>query len=121
MFFKAIASCHSISIFNNSFLGDPLEIKMFKSTRWLLDENTIQSNDKDQRDGVLAYVRPSANIPKKRNLNTTSQASRVTEQSVDESMISEGDHADLLAGQTKGADFQYKIGILQRFDFASSL
>jgi cation-transporting ATPase 13A2 len=35
---EAMASCHSITYVNNELIGDPLEIKMFESTEWELDE-----------------------------------------------------------------------------------
>lgn len=41
---EAMASCHSITYVNNQLLGDPLEIKMFESTGWELDERNTVSN-----------------------------------------------------------------------------
>ena len=47
-----MASCHSITYVNEEMIGDPLEIKMFESTDWKLNETDLP------RD-VLVSVRPS--------------------------------------------------------------
>jgi cation-transporting ATPase 13A2 len=57
---EAMASCHSITYVNNQLLGDPLEIKMFESTNWELDEKNMVSNSSiATNDLILAFVRPS--------------------------------------------------------------
>lgn len=54
-----MASCHSITYVNQKLIGDPLEIKMFESTNWELDEKNVASNSSlAVNDLVLAYVRP---------------------------------------------------------------
>ena len=56
---EAMASCHSLTYINEELLGDPLDIKMFESTNWILDECNIISNSlTSPLDLVLAYVRP---------------------------------------------------------------
>lgn len=37
-FFESLASCHAISLVGQQYIGDPLEIKMFESTEWILEE-----------------------------------------------------------------------------------
>jgi len=40
-------------------IGDPLEIKMFESTNWELDEKNLVSNSSlAVNDLILAFVRP---------------------------------------------------------------
>ena len=34
-----MASCHSITRVNGEMIGDPLEVKMFESTGWILEES----------------------------------------------------------------------------------
>ena len=41
---EAMASCHAITYINKELVGDPLEIKMFESTDWVLDETNSLSN-----------------------------------------------------------------------------
>jgi len=55
-----MASCHAITYVNNEMIGDPLEIEMFNTTGWTLDESIKMSNAEINSDAVvLAYVRPS--------------------------------------------------------------
>ena len=35
-FLVCMASCHSLTILDNNIIGDPLDIKMFESTKWIL-------------------------------------------------------------------------------------
>ena len=59
LFNEAMASCHSITYINEELVGDPLEIKMFENTDWILDEtNTVSNSLISQNDLVSAYVRP---------------------------------------------------------------
>jgi cation-transporting ATPase 13A3/4/5 len=51
---EAMASCHSITSVNEELIGDPLEIKMFELTDWILDERM----DEDGGASTLAQVRP---------------------------------------------------------------
>ena len=35
---EALACCCAVTNVNGSLIGDPLDVKMFQSTRWVLDE-----------------------------------------------------------------------------------
>jgi cation-transporting ATPase 13A3/4/5 len=37
---EAMACCHSITYVDGHLIGDPLEIKMFQSTKWKLFEES---------------------------------------------------------------------------------
>lgn len=50
-----MATCHSITYVGDELIGDPLDVKMFLDTQWVLEETT-QENSEDEL--VLAYVRP---------------------------------------------------------------
>jgi cation-transporting ATPase 13A3/4/5 len=52
---QVMAACHSITYIGDELVGDPLEIRMFESTKWVLDEQS----DNSSNDIVLAYVRPN--------------------------------------------------------------
>ena len=41
---KALASCHSLSVFDDKLTGDPLDIKMFESTNWVSEVELNLSN-----------------------------------------------------------------------------
>lgn len=56
---QVMASCHSITYVQDELVGDPLEIKMFESTKWQLDEQCAATNSLLANDEVvLAYVKP---------------------------------------------------------------
>lgn len=41
-----MATCHSITIMNDELKGDPLDLKMFESTNWILEEANISDDTK---------------------------------------------------------------------------
>ncbi|KAJ1522556.1 hypothetical protein ONE63_001742 [Megalurothrips usitatus] len=43
---RAMVSCHSLTIIDGKLSGDPLDLKMFESTNWLLEEPEIDDNSK---------------------------------------------------------------------------
>ena len=45
---EVMASCHSITTVDDELLGDPLEIKMFHSTDWELDETVQKEKDNEE-------------------------------------------------------------------------
>lgn len=45
-FLYGMVSCHSITIMNGELKGDPLDLKMFESTGWILEEANIAENNK---------------------------------------------------------------------------
>lgn len=52
---EALASCHSITYVNGSLIGDPLDVKMFEATGWILEEQ-LEEGAADEL--ILAYIRP---------------------------------------------------------------
>ena len=63
LFNEAMACCHSITYINEELVGDPLDIKMFENTEWILDEtNTVSNSLINQNDLVSAYVRPKVDV-----------------------------------------------------------
>ena len=42
---EIMATCHTLTYVNNKLIGDPLDIKMFESTKWSLEENQQQNYD----------------------------------------------------------------------------
>lgn len=41
-----MVTCHSITIINGEMKGDPLDLKMFESTGWVLEEANISDDMK---------------------------------------------------------------------------
>jgi len=57
LFLESLASCHSITYVKGELIGDPLDVKMFEATGWVLDEESLSHltvND----EIVLGYMHP---------------------------------------------------------------
>lgn len=52
-----MASCTAVTYANGELVGDPLDVNMFRSTGWILDEAVPSGGFGDQV--ILAYVHPS--------------------------------------------------------------
>ena len=55
LFVECTATCTSITCVKGELIGDPLDVKMFEATEWLLDE-THRSETGD--DLILANIYP---------------------------------------------------------------
>lgn len=44
LFQEACASCTAITYVNGTLIGDPLDVKMFEATGWILDEPHTKQN-----------------------------------------------------------------------------
>eukprot|EP00095_Tigriopus_kingsejongensis_P012017 maker-scaffold982_size73714-snap-gene-0.8 protein:Tk12017 transcript:maker-scaffold982_size73714-snap-gene-0.8-mRNA-1 annotation:"cation-transporting atpase 13a3" len=42
---RGMATCHSLTIINGELSGDPLDLRMFESTKWILEEPTGDSSE----------------------------------------------------------------------------
>lgn len=83
-----MASCHSITYVNKELIGDPLDVKMFESTQWVMEEPL--SNSKVD-EIVLAYVRPPLMDPSKFNYKQDSSLCTSSLGSVEEVSSSKED------------------------------
>lgn len=45
-FLFGMVTCHSITIMNGELKGDPLDLKMFESTGWILEEANVADDTK---------------------------------------------------------------------------
>ncbi|CAH1164827.1 unnamed protein product [Phaedon cochleariae] len=41
-----LVSCHSLTIIDKQIVGDPLDLKMFESTKWVMEEPEVDDNSK---------------------------------------------------------------------------
>ncbi|CAN8190692.1 unnamed protein product [Coccothraustes coccothraustes] len=55
--FKALAVCHSLIVWEGKIQGDPLDVKMFKATNWVIDDSSGHQNE-DQGSTHATVVRP---------------------------------------------------------------
>ena len=88
---SCLTTCHSLTMINGSLIGDPLDIKMFESTGWALEEPNVA--DTSKFDNLMpTVVRPPA-----RPVGNLGQA---------------------LASQT---DLPHEVGIIRQFTFSSAV
>ncbi|XP_031788027.1 probable cation-transporting ATPase 13A3 isoform X2 [Nasonia vitripennis] len=57
--FEGMLTCHSLTIIDQELSGDPLDVKIFESTGWELDEPELTDPAKLRRLLPLTYVRPA--------------------------------------------------------------
>lgn len=50
LFLESLASCHAITYVNGNLVGDPLDVKMFQSTGWILDEMHDKQSEEQSHD-----------------------------------------------------------------------
>ncbi|XP_059711450.1 probable cation-transporting ATPase 13A4 isoform X5 [Haemorhous mexicanus] len=55
--FKALAVCHSLIVWEGKIQGDPLDVKMFEATNWVIDDSSGHQNE-DQGSTHATVVRP---------------------------------------------------------------
>ncbi|XP_017869045.1 PREDICTED: probable cation-transporting ATPase 13A3 [Drosophila arizonae] len=113
-FLFGMVTCHSITFMNGTMMGDPLDLKMFESTGWVLeDSNNIPENEKYGLIYPTILRQPTRDETKlspKEGMPTRSSVLR--QNSVD----------DLLAnvGILK-AEKNFDHGIVREFPFTSTL
>ena len=93
---EGLASCHSLTSVAGSLIGDPLDIKMFESTGWILEDNNENKFD----ELVLSVVKPNSKMMQ----NTVKP-----------------NDFDSVAQSLIMNEFQHEIGIIRRFEFSSKL
>lgn len=94
-FVENLATCHSLTKVNNTLMGDPIDIKMFESTKWILNENL--ENEENYDSLVTTFVRPG---------HETDLKEKLSKEGVDEDLVIKS---------------HYEIGIVRRFEFSSKL
>lgn len=119
-----MVTCHGITIINNQLVGDPLDLKMFESTGWTLEEPDVSDTSKFSML-FPTVVRPpkSSKLLKKLSNDIRISISRqnsMTSEVVDNVSLNNLDSA--LAGSTTELGEQgLEIGIVRQFPFTSSL
>ncbi|XP_053988390.1 polyamine-transporting ATPase 13A3-like [Hylaeus volcanicus] len=70
--FEGMVVCHSLTLIDNELCGDPLDVKMFESTGWILEESDIgQSNKYDLVAPTI--VKPPRGTSFMENMNEISE------------------------------------------------
>nr|XP_050858896.1 polyamine-transporting ATPase 13A3 isoform X2 [Vespula vulgaris] len=119
-----MVTCHGITIIDNQLVGDPLDLKMFESTGWTLEEPDVSDTSKFSML-FPTIVRPpkGSKLLKKGTHEVSIDMSRqnsMTSDMVDSISLTNLDPA--LTGSTADLGEQgIEIGIVRQFPFTSSL
>ncbi|XP_022217450.2 probable cation-transporting ATPase 13A3 isoform X1 [Drosophila obscura] len=108
-FLFGMVTCHSITVLNGTMMGDPLDLKMFQSTGWILEDSSdIPDNEK------YGLIYPTILRQPKDSSNTSSHTKTGIrrQSSVDDLLANVG-----LSQTQKSFDH----GIVREFPFTSSL
>ena len=97
LYFECLTSCHCLSIINNKIIGDPIDVKMFQNTDWILEEKqNDEKNIKNKDEEIINNYEEGDDLNEVKILYTTKPK----------------DNIDLDS---------YEIEIYKRFDFSSNL
>lgn len=97
LFLESLACCCGVTYVNGGLIGDPLDVKMFESTGWILDE--------------------SSNVPTEGSISTENVEIVATLYPANARSSSMSTASDM-SGISKPA---YVSELVRRFDFASAL
>ena len=61
LYFECLASCHCLSMINNKIIGDPIDVKMFENTDWILEDNQSQDINDINNSNIIFTVKPKKN------------------------------------------------------------
>uniref|UniRef100_V5IBW0 P-type ATPase A domain-containing protein n=2 Tax=Ixodes ricinus TaxID=34613 RepID=V5IBW0_IXORI len=96
---RGMATCHSITVIDRQLSGDPLDLKMFEATNWVLEEPDIDDNAK------YDVIAPTVVRPK------TSKEASVTTASSQNIVFSSGESEVT----------SHEVGIVRELPFSSGL
>lgn len=99
---ECMASCHSITKVKNQFLGDPIDLKMFEASDWVIKESTDNDHFTDYNNPLIYnFIR----YKEEKDLDQLLQSSI---------SLSIEDEEKLMRSQ-------YELGIVRKFEFTSNL
>ncbi|KAG0418795.1 hypothetical protein HPB47_004586 [Ixodes persulcatus] len=96
---RGMATCHSITVIDRQLSGDPLDLKMFEATNWVLEEPDIDDNAK------YDVIAPTVVRPK------TSKEASITTASSQNIVFSSGESEVT----------SHEVGIVRELPFSSGL
>ena len=94
LFVECLASCHTATMINNTVLGDPIDVKMFEASEWVILDN---NSDKDSI--INTYLRPKHEKPLEEELAN---------------LHNDEDEENIIKSH-------YEIGVVRKFEFTNKL
>ncbi|XP_017853574.1 probable cation-transporting ATPase 13A3 isoform X2 [Drosophila busckii] len=115
-FLFSMVTCHSITIMNGKMMGDPLDLKMFDSTGWKLeDSNNIPENEK------YSLIYPTI-LRQPKPVNIANQKPSFSVPAAEWNVQRQSSVDDLLANVgLSQTELNFDHGIVREFPFTSSL
>jgi len=93
---ECLACCHCLTYVKENLVGDPIDVRMFESTDWIMKENSSVGNENSADQLVIDYIRPKC----EQDIAVTFENYNGVEASLKN---------------------RYEIAIVKRFDFSSKL
>lgn len=112
IFNEAIASCHSLTMVKDKLVGDPIDVKMFESSKWLFKENNFA-------DSIIELSNSAININQRISTNTF-----VKPRNLKSSLLEQSDNNKILAKVNNTYDEssdKYELEIIKQFEFTPNL
>lgn len=110
-----MVTCHSITRMNGELKGDPLDLKMFESTGWVLEEANVSDDTK------YDLLFPTHVRPAKSQRSLTSKDGNSRGSSTDTINEIENNVAHNKSSSSSDLNTDIDIGIVREFSFTSSL
>ena len=95
-YIECLACCHCLTYVKENLVGDPIDVRMFESTDWIMKENSSAGNENSADQLVIDYIRPKCE-----------QDSNIAFENYN--------------GLEESLKNRYEIAIVKRFDFSSKL
>lgn len=120
-----MVTCHGITIIDNQLVGDPLDLKMFESTGWTLEEPDVSDTSKFSML-FPTIVKPAKNSKLLKRLPSDlggrlSRQNSVSSDVVDAISLNNVHDAGFGDSTTELAEQGLEVGIVRQFPFTSSL
>ena len=95
-YIECLACCHCLTYVKDNLVGDPIDVRMFESTDWIMKENSSVGNENCVDQLVIDYIRPKC----EQDISVPFENYNGLEESLKN---------------------RYEIAIVKRFDFSSKL
>lgn len=120
-----MVTCHGITIIDNQLVGDPLDLKMFESTGWTLEEPDVSDTSKFSML-FPTIVKPGKDSKLLKRLPSDlggrlSRQNSVSSDVVDAISLNNINDAGYGDSTTELAEQGLEVGIVRQFPFTSSL
>jgi len=115
----AMATCHSLKLVDGKLIGDPLDLKMFEFTKWLLEESV---QNPSRPPSVTGISNDSTSSFRHATPNSMVGSGSIVPTVVRPPGSRKFDLSDLLDNDGEGKTTPFlELGIIRTFEFVSSL